>query len=398
MDLWRSLGGMIEVELTSAEPELALEEITARKIEIRRVRQKSPLTFVFCIRRADYNGLNTLCEKRGETLKVLKRKGLYWTGKQLLERPVLLLGMTLILSAVLYLPSRVFFVRVEGNAVVPARRILAAAEESGIGFGASRRQVCSEKVKNALLSAVPELQWAGVNTSGCLATISVRERAKPEDIQPRYEVSSIVAARDGYILSGTVTSGNAQFQVGQTVKAGQVLVSGYTDCGICIRAVKSEAEIFARTNHSLRVVTPSKWLKRGELTDKQKKISVLLGKKRINLWKGSGNSALGCGRIYEEYYATLPGGFQLPFALCVETLTVYNIAPEARARLDAVAVMTEFADSYLSQQMVAGRIRNRSEVIFPEAEIYSLDGDYSCTEMIGRVRREQIGDKNGKNS
>lgn len=35
-------------------------------------------------------------------------------------------------------------------------------------------------MKNALLSAIPELQWAGVNTYGCRAVISVRERTLPE--------------------------------------------------------------------------------------------------------------------------------------------------------------------------------------------------------------------------
>lgn len=398
MDLWKSLSGMIEVELTSAEPETALGAINARGIEIFRVEQKGELTLRFRIRRRDYTVLEALCEKRGETLNVLRKSGLYWAGRQLLNRPILLLGMAFFLSLVLFLPSRVFFVQVEGNVTVPTRRILAAAEENGICFGASRRQVRSEKVKNALLSAVPELQWAGVNTTGCVATISVRERTDAEIGETEWEVTSIVASRDGYILSGTVTRGNALFQVGQTVKEGQMLISGYTDCGICIRATRAEGEIMAQTNRSLKAVTPSQWLLRGEETGVHRKYSLLLGKKRINLWKDSGILDTTCGRMYMEYCVTLPGGFQLPLALCVEEYTSYETAVSELPQPDAEEALTEFADSYLLQQMVAGEIQSRLQRVSLADGVYRLEGSYVCVEMIGRVQREQIGDTNGKNS
>lgn len=398
MDLWKSLAGMVEVELTSAEPEAALGAVSTRGIEIFRVEQKGELTMRFRIRRKDYNMLAALCEKRGETLKLLRKSGLYWAGRQLLRRPVLLAGMAFFLALVLYLPSRVFFIRVEGNVTVPTRQILEAAGESGICFGASRRQVRSEKVKNALLSAVPQLQWAGVNTAGCVATISVRERTDAQASQQEWEVTSIVAARDGYILSGTVTRGNALFQVGQAVKAGQVLVSGYTDCGICIQATRAEGEIMAQTNRTLEAVTPSQWVLRGEETGVHRKYSLLFGKKRINLWKDSGILDTTCGRMYMEYYVTLPGGFQLPLALCVEEFTSYETGTAELPQSGAEEALTEYADSYLLQQMVAGEIRSRLQTVCLDGGIYRLKGSYVCVEMIGRVQREQIGDTNGKNS
>lgn len=400
MNFWRSLEGMMEVELTSAEPELSLERINAAKISVYHVRQKNPLTFLFSISRADYPILAQQCEKRGESLKIIKRSGLYWTGKALLHRPALLVGMAVLLCFILYLPSRVFFVQVEGNTSVPSRKILAAAEECGIRFGASRRLVRSEKVKNTLLSAVPELQWAGVNTSGCVATISVRERSAPIQKTQAHEVTSIVAARDGYILSGTVTSGSPLFTVGQTVKAGETLVSGYTDTGLCIRAARAEAEIYAQTSHELTVITPSTRLQRGAETGEKKKISLILGKNRINLWKGSGNLDTGCGRIENNYTFTLPGGFALPITLCVESFSSYEMTQAELDRSYAEKALAEFAGDYLSQTMVAGEILQRSETLFREEGVYSLEGEYRCTEMISRVRREQIGDSdtNGENS
>ena len=290
MDIWKSLDGMVEAELTSAEPGAALEAANARGIPLYDVIQVGDLTARFRVRRRDYRTLEALSEKRGETLHLRRRMGAYWTLKRLLARPMLLCGLAVFLAAAIFLPTRIFFVRVEGNVNTPTRLILDAAGESGIRFGASRRAVRSEKMKNALLSALPQLQWAGVNTSGCVATVSVRERTDPEVTEQDSAVSSIVASRDGFIVSATVTRGNFLCRVGQSVKAGQVLISGYTDCGICIQATRAEGEIYAQTSRDFAAVTPVKWTARGEQTAVRRKYSLIIGKKRINLWKDSGGS------------------------------------------------------------------------------------------------------------
>ena len=62
----------------------------------------------------------------------------------------------------------------------------------------------------------------------------------------------------------------------------------------------------------------------------------------------------------------------------------------------AEAALSKFAQSALTQQMVAGRILSREESITQSEDKYLLEGTYACVEMIGRVRREQIGDTNGK--
>ena len=392
MDFWKSVAGMMEVELTSAELGAAFGVVAGENIPIFSVRYISDLTARFLVYRRDLDRLMVLSEKRGETLRICRRKGIYWPLKHLLKRPVLLVGMAILLLLVFSLPTRVFFVRVEGNDTVPAKQILAAAEEAGIRFGASRREVRSEKMKNALLSAVPELQWAGVNTFGCVAVISVRERTVQDQTEEKAEVSSIVAVRDGLIYSCTVTQGTSLVRVGQAVTEGQILISGYTDCGICIQATRAEGEIYAETSRALCVITPSEWMHRIEATETAKNYSVLIGKKRINLWKDSGIWDATCGRMYKEYYITLPGGFQLPVALCVEELTRYETVKMEIPQTDAQTALSDFADSYLSQQMIAGNILSRSQTVALENGIYRLDGKYVCTEMIGRVQREQIGE------
>ena len=201
MTFWKSVGGIIEVEMTAAEPEKALTAITLAGIELYGIRHETDLVCSFSIRRQDYAGLAALCRKQGQSLVIVRRRGIYYALENWYRRKMLLMGMGILLFSGFFLQTRILFVRVEGNETIPDSRIISAAEECGVCFGASRRQVRSEKVKNALLGTIPQLQWAGVNTSGCTAVISVRERAVSDNIQGGSVVSSIVADRDGYILS-----------------------------------------------------------------------------------------------------------------------------------------------------------------------------------------------------
>lgn len=396
MDFWKSIAGVMTVELTSAEMEIALEAIRQKGVVLTYLEQKGDLTYRFRIQRQDYAALEALCKKRGETLCVIERRGIYWIAGKMRKRPVLVVGVILLLAVILYLPTRIFFVRVEGNVELPDRRIIAAAEDCGICFGASRREVRSEKVKNALLAAVPELKWAGVNTSGCVAVISVREGAEQEKKDEEKRVTSIVAARDGYILEGTVTRGNGMFYTGQAVKEGQILISGYTDCGFCIQATRAEGEIMAQTSRELHAVTPAKCLARGDVLGVKRKYSLIFRKKRINLWKDSGISDTSCGRMYKEYYITLPGGFRLPLALCVEEYIFYQNEEKTIPEQEAAHKLSDFAQRMLMQQMVAGEIRNKAETTALQDDLFTLKGMYVCVEMIGREQQEQIGDTNGK--
>lgn len=396
MYFWRTLGTMLTVEFTGAVPENTLDAIIQAKIPISHVIRKSELTYQLDIRPRDYAALSGILQKRGDALKMIRKRGLYWTVKAFVYRPILLATFLLLLVLTWYLPTRIFFITVEGNRIIPDRLILAAAEDCGIRFGASRKTVRSEKVKNALLSALPHLQWAGINTSGCTAVISVRERTEDSRAEEKNIVSNLIADRDGYILSATVTSGTAHCQPGEAVKRGQLLISGYTDCGICIRASRAEGEILAQTNRKLTAIMPQFHAVPASIEDATYKISLLIGKKRINLWKDSRISDAGCGRMYEEYYVSLPGGFRLPLGIGVDRYLDYELreaeTPEAQAQM----LLGKFSEDYLTGQMVAGQIVKKQDALFCTEELYRLESSYTCTEMIGREQREQIGEKNGK--
>ena len=393
MNLWHSLNGMEQMELTCADPAFALTVLNRQDLTLRDVEFVDAFTVRFTIPRQLEKKLRSISEKRGFEIKKVQVRGLFWRVKSLLKRPVLTSGVLILLLLGMYLPTRVLFFQVEGNVSVPTNLILEAAAECGICFGASRSEIRSEKMKNALLEAMPQLQWAGINTNGCVGIISVRERASSQVEKTDCCVGSIVAARDAVVTSCTATKGNLLCKVGQAVKAGQILISGYTDCGFVIRATKAEGEIFGRTERNLHAMALRKCEMRATKTVSQTKYALIFGKNRINLYFGSGISDTRCVKMYEEMYVVLPGGFQLPICIVKESWLMYDAEISTGERncqqLDA------FGTQYVLSQMVAGKIIQREESVVEAEDVSVLEGQYACEEMIGQLRSEEIVKPNG---
>jgi len=363
--------------------------LTKQGIALRDVESVDELTIKFTLDRKHLPKVRALCESSGGSLRLLRSLGIAKLIRRALRRPILIFGAVLIMLLTIYLPTRIILIEVEGAEGIPPEEILAQASHCGIYFGTNRKEIRSERVKNALLEQMPQLQWVGINTYGCRAVISVRPRTLVQEETSQSGVSSLVAIRDGFVTEMTILAGNPLCKVGTMVQKGQVLISGYTDLGICIQGTVAKGEVYARTSHSVEVLTPSERTGRRSKTDESKKYSLIIGKNRINFFKGSGISGTSCDKMYSYHYITLPGGYRLPVALVVEQSIWYE---EEASGVDESVAQQQLLDSateYLRSQMVAGRIDNRYEIVTPMEGVYYQIGKYACYELISRPRPEE---------
>ena len=388
---FKILPGHIVAEITCADISALLNTFAMHGMVLQRVQHRDDLTVRITVRRQDYVQLTELSDKQGAVVKYRGIFGVFPVVNRFAKRPVLMMFLLFVFLLTCFVPGRIFFINVEGNTQVPERYILEIAAECGIDFGAKRRLIRSEMMKNRLLKKIPQLQWAGINTSGCTAVISVRERTSADQqIEPDYQVSSIVASRDGIIQSCIVQKGNALCTVGQAVKAGQVLVSGYLDCGIVTKTTRADAEIKALTFRDLEVIAPYATTVKGPKQETKTKYSLRIGKKLIKFYKDSGNLDTTCGKIYSEEYVYLPGGFSLPVSIVKETEIYYDADRGELPVSDTGEWVKDFANSYLKETMISGEIISDDTEVSPDAGAFYLQGRYSCMEMIGLVKQEEF--------
>ena len=396
MGLYESICGSVDIEIICASPADTLTAVNEAGIIMSNIAIASEISIQATINRLNLQYLTAIIQSRSEKIRILKYSGIFWVLQRIKKRPVLLFGIVLFLLLSFYLPTRVLFVSVDGNNTISERLIVEKAADCGIGFGASRRKVRSEKMKNSLLSAIPELRWAGINTRGCVAVISVLERTGQDDLKKPMGLNSIVAAVDGVICEITSVKGNPLCKVGQAVKKGQLLVSGYTDCGRFIKVCDAEGEIKAQTNHKINAVTPTECTERGAVVENKVRYRLKIGKNIINFFKDSGILDSTCVKMYEQKYFVLPGDFRLPVALVIERTIRYDDSPATILEPLNHTWINEQTEKYLTAQMTAGYILSKKESLFIENGICSLKGIYSCIEMIGQKRNEEIVEGYGK--
>ena len=384
---------MVVVRYISADISSVLMQLEKRQISAYDVTELDEITLEFRVAERNWKRLLAMADRRGEKVTVISRSSAFRILRGALNRPVLLAGLLFLAILGVLLPSRILFVEVEGNEHVPTAQILEAAAESGLGFWTARRSVRSEQIKNKLLDRLPELGWVGVNTYGSRAVITVRERFDERRSEISYPIRHIVAARDGVVISCTVTSGSGSCAAGQAVKQGDILISAYTDCGITIRCAAATGRVVAATERNLTVITPSVYQVRGQNAVEQVRYSLILGKKRINFYKGSGISGSTCVKMYLEYVLTLPGGFHLPLSLEKETVRYFRT--ESSAVEEPTDFLQTFASAYLDSQMVFGSVVKTDDCVRCCDGMWILEGKYACIEEIGIGQDEKIGDFHG---
>lgn len=381
-ELWWLMIGSIRVRLTGADPERTLRMLT-RMHRLEGIDRSSDLTVEFTAAQWDWKDIEDTAKRNGDKVVILFRRGLPKLLRSWLEVPVITVTILLLLGASVWLPSRILFIQIEGNETVPARLILEQAEQCGLYFGSSRGNLRSEQIKNRLLEFVPELSWVGVNTSGCVATISLKERQTEPDAEKSVP-GNIVAAVDAVITEITATAGTAMCAPGDAVKSGQVLISGYTDLGLCTHVETAEGEVYGLTRRESEAVIPESTLIPGDETVTVKKYSLLFGKKRINLYSDSGILHTGCGKMTQIRYLRLPGGWTLPVALIEETYTVSELRESGRWEQSAREALTAGAQAQIKQAMIAGQILGMESEFDSGDGGYRLKALYECREMIGK--------------
>lgn len=387
MGFWQSSTGEVQVKIVSAEIPRILDFLIKQDIPLSKIEYIDDFTVTFWISVRYLHHIKAICRKKDISYSVEGQKGIYWVIQFLRKRPLLLVNIITLLFLTLFIPRYIFFFSVEGNVTLPDRLILEAADSCGIRFGISRKQIRSEKMKNALLEALPELQWAGINTKGCTATISVQERASPPKTDPPYKVTKIVSDQDAIILSCTANHGNLLCKPGQAVKAGQTLISGYTDVGLTTLAGSAKGEIIGKTKHELQVIIPLNRIQRINTESQKEKISIIIGKNRINLWDTRGLSYGECGKISKTYPLCLFGKFLLPFRLEIETYFFF----QGKAALPIPEEnVYKFCESYIVDHAIAGKVTQSNYQQFENNGCLYIDAQFSCEEMIGREQAEEL--------
>ena len=381
----------VRLRVICADPETVFSKLAENGVDLLNLKPVDSLTNEVTIQHSHLDTVRMIIEKNGGTCNEVSRSGIVFSVMQFLRRPVLVAAILFFLIFLFFASERIFFIKVVGNKNISTEAILSQAQMLGLEFGVKAADMRSEELKNALLSRFPQLQWLGITISGTVATIHVSERSIP-DKGTHLDCLGIYAVGDGIISSMVVERGTPIVQIGQRVKTGDLLISGYSDCGIKIRVEQPIGEVYAYTLRNLAVHTVENVMIRSDASEDDCCYRVRIGKKVINLCNHSGIHDTSCVKMYEEYYWTLPGGFRLPVSVTKVISRHYDLVSAETA--DAAPLWLQlYARKYLHTQMIAGEILEEKLTWDSNDGVQRLYAIYACQEMIGQAKNEETFDQ-----
>lgn len=384
------LQGYVQAELRGASPEWALERLSNARVAFLRVQRIDDFTIALLILRKDVLKAEAAARKAMCELAVVREMGFGKTFGGLWRRRLFALGLLLCAAGAFVIPKFVFFYDVVGNETVPDAEILRALHSLGVGFGTYGPDIQPQALKNKMLLLVPELQWFTVQQSGMCAHVVVRERSEKLAVEERRAPMNVVAAKDGVLTSVSSLEGNCLCAPGQAVTEGQVLISAYTDLEFTTRVSAALGEIYAETLTHKQVVCPDTALFKQPNGKTARRISLLVGEKRWNIFANGGNLEGKCDKITKTHMLTLPGGFEIPVGLEITEFSGYDLVKKPLPEETAQAILLKQLERGVRQDMIAGEILDEALDLTRQNDRYELHASVRCEEMIARMVRASI--------
>lgn len=376
----------VTVEMTGC-IERFLNEIRKNKLVIYGLCKTDEGKIRFAVYRYRLDKILSLADKCGMKYSIISEKGFALKLIRYRKRYGFFIGAAICLLVIFISSLFVWDIKVTGNEKLSEYDIISRLEKSGFRRGMLINKVEASKVENRFLTDLDEVSWMAINIKGTTAYVEIREIDKPPELLDTSEPSSIYAVRDGVIASVDDYMGYSVVEKGDTVSAGDLLVTGnYTDKYGVEYKLHSMAKVMAYTVHTNSVFVPfldSEHIKTGK---EYSRYSLKLTRFIIPLYFRE-------KIIYNNYDVTknqktlsITDNFVLPVEILKTTYTEISDAVINKSR--EVALAEAYEKIYNKEYDFVGlNILNKEYQEIESDDGITVKAIYECYEDIGISRK-----------
>ena len=252
--LYRFFRGYVTIKFYGEFPERFINICAFNHLQLWNIRRRKDCIFAN-ISVGDYLKIRSIKKNRSIRIRLIRKKGFYFTIKPYLKRKGLAVGMVAFF-AIIYLLSRfIWNIDVVGNKTLRRDEILKYCEEINIKEGVLSSTIDTDTARLQLLMNNEKLSWASFIIEGSHLTVNILE-TKTVDIRDSTP-NNLIADRDGVIEKVSVSGGKAVVKKNQAVLKGDLLVTGalqYSDGATNL--VRCDGKVLAKTEREMVCETP----------------------------------------------------------------------------------------------------------------------------------------------
>lgn len=233
------------------------------KNELENEERKQGKTVCFQTSPKDFKRLKSIARKTDVLLRITEKHGFPFLLILGRRRSLWVGGLAAFFLLICLSSFYVWDISFEGNHRFTDETLLHFMATVPVQCGMRKSRISCTELEKRIRNAFPEISWVSAELTGTRLTIHLRENNRI--LQARLEPESpceLTAGTDGTVTRIIVRNGKARVKVGDTVKAGDVLVSGelplYDDFEtlVKINKVHADAEVYAKTTRTVEWKCP----------------------------------------------------------------------------------------------------------------------------------------------
>jgi len=249
--LWNYLRGYVIILVEGYFIEKFLNICIRRQIMLWDIKRQKDRIVLMKVSIKGFRLLRPIAAKTKCRVRIVKKRGLPFIFNKYRKRKTFAAGAVFFLISIFVMTSFVWSVEISGNKELTADFLRKALAGNGIKPGVLKYKINADRAVDDMMLNFREISWISINVRGTKVKVQLRERKKLPEIIPADVPCDIVALKDGVIKQIVVTEGIEAVMTGETVKVGQILISGRIP-------VKDEKDKF-RQVHAMGSVKARTW-------------------------------------------------------------------------------------------------------------------------------------------
>ena len=249
--LWNYIRGYVIILVEGYFLEKFMNICTRRQILLWDIRRHKNCILTMKVTINGFKLLRTIARKSKCRVRIVRKKGLPFLFSRYRRRKAFVAGAVLFVGLVYLMTSFIWSVEITGNEELETSYIESILSFHGIKPGVLKYGIDTKKTVSKIMLDVEKLSWISIDVRGTKVKVQLRERIIPPEVVPKDEPCNIVATKEGIIKQFIVTDGIEAAAPGDTVKKGDLLISGKIP-------VKNEKDKF-RLVHAMGTVKARTW-------------------------------------------------------------------------------------------------------------------------------------------
>ena len=355
-------------------------------IKLRNITSKDNITDIK-INYSDKQRVLSLLEKLNIQVLDIKEDG---TFTRLTRFPVVKSGVIIAMIFVLLLMINSLFIwniSVEGNYSYTKSQITAFLKKINIQEGIRKKEIDSDQIEKEIRKQYHDISWVCAEVKGTNLIIHIKENYITEISVKEDKPYNIVSNRDGVIQSILVRKGKSMVKAGDTVKKGDILISGIVDVydeseqKLFSKLCNADGDIIGETVSDYKDSLNKKYYVKEIKKVKNFYLPCIAG----YTWMKEGDNKTRTVLRTENKIKAF-GNFYLPFTIQKYTITNYEKIEKEYTKKQAQNILNEQLSYKLSILEQKGyKIIEKNVKINEEKNSYTLSGKITCLEPLGKV-------------